>query len=146
MGESGSKLVRTYDPRGGFLKRVSTQLLREVSKGEELHGHVFQCKLCGGILFAENVCAKPIYTLRSQEDQLSKHISPIQIISRLLQQAVSPSKVDVSNSKRQRVIELILSLARKLKQRQKTVHFAIIYADILMENADVFTKAYLDQD
>ena len=53
--------------------------------------------------------------------------------------------MDVSNSRRQRVIELILSIARKLKQRQKTVHFAIVYADILMENADVFTTAYADK-
>jgi hypothetical protein len=63
----------------------------------------------------------------------------------LLQQGLPPSKVDVSSSKRQRVIELILTLARKLKQRQKTVHFAIVYADILMENGNVFTSTYADK-
>ena len=51
----------------------------------------------------------------------------------------------VSNSKRQRVVELILTLARKLQQRQKTVHFAIFYADLLMEQADVFTQSYADK-
>ena len=54
MPESISVLVRTYDHNLGFIKKVSSELLQQVSKNQDLYNQVFQCKLCGGILFSQD--------------------------------------------------------------------------------------------
>jgi hypothetical protein len=54
MPESLSVLVRTYDHNEGFIKKVSSELLLQVSKNQDFNNQVFQCKLCGGILFSDD--------------------------------------------------------------------------------------------
>lgn len=42
-------------------------------------------------------------------------------------------------------MNLITFLGEKLKQRLKTIHYAIVYANILLENDSVFNKYYEDE-